>query len=143
MEPTLQINKINLDSQTGGLICTSNPFDPQPTGAINPCMRTTCTQTRISTLVHEINSLLLYLEDLYPVKSGQRPALEGDTLLLTAKTADLLTQINLLGINTNYFLRNTIIVYGNVMGLSPSDQIRTAALNARHWETQTLLKIQH
>ena len=27
-------------------------------------------------------------------------------------------------------------------GISPSDQNRTAALNARHWETQTLLKIQ-
>lgn len=141
-EANLLINVIKLDPQTGGWICTNNPSDPQPAGTSNPCMRTTCTETKTSTLIHESNSILLYLEELYPAKSDQPPALKGNTLLLSAKTADLLTQINLLGMNTNYFLRNTITVHGNVMGLSPSDQSRTAALSARHWETQTLLKIQ-
>lgn len=115
-EANLQVNVIKLDPQTGGWICTNNPSDPQPQGASNPCMRTACMETKTSTLIHESNSILLYLEELYPANSDQRPALKGDTLLLTAKTADLLAQINLLGMNTNYFLRNTITVHGNVMG---------------------------
>lgn len=141
-EANLQINVSKLDPQTGGWICTNNPSDPQPLGASNPCMRTTCTETETSTLAHESNSIFPYLEELYPANSDQRPALKGDTLLLIAKSPDLLAQINLLGMNTNYFLRNIITIHGNIIGLSPSDQNRTAALNARHWETQTLLKIQ-
>lgn len=116
---------------------SEDPNDPPPKHATNPCMRTTNRVTGMSKFVYESTSILLYLEELYP-----NPPMQPTSLIGRAHMLDMIGQINLISIDTNYFLRNTVPEHGMIMGLNHEDQSRTAALNAKFQEMHGFLKLQ-
>ncbi|KAL2208484.1 hypothetical protein CC79DRAFT_1331661 [Sarocladium strictum] len=115
---------------------SSDPSDPPPEGATNPCLRITDPATGKSRFLYESTSILLYLEELYPEYPMQPKG-----LIERAQMHDMLGLISLIGSDTNYKLRNTIPPHGMMMGLMPENQSQTAAENAEMQEKKGLLKL--
>ncbi|KAI0379049.1 hypothetical protein F5Y04DRAFT_133340 [Hypomontagnella monticulosa] len=134
-ESNLHINTVKVDPAKGW-VC-ADPDDPQPDGATNPCMRTTDDATGEVFFIYESTSIILYLEELYP-ENPMRPC----STVEQAMMMDIIGRINLVAIDSNYFLRNTVPEHGAVMGVAAEDQQQSTALNAKDQEIKGLLKIQ-
>jgi glutathione S-transferase len=132
-EKSLRINPAILEAGVGWVY--GDPTDLPPPGSTNPCLRTADAKTGVSKYVYESTSIILYLETLFPAVPMQ-----PDTAIEWAHMMDLLGKINLVAMDTNYFLRNTIPEHGAVMGVT--EPSRAAALNARANETSGLVKFQ-
>lgn len=114
-----------------------NAGDPTPPKhASNPCLRITDLATKEERHIYESTSILLYLEELYP----EHP-LQPRELVDRAKMMDFLGQINLVAIDTNYKLRNTIPEHGMAMGLMPESQRKETAVNAEAQEKKGYEKL--
>ncbi|KAH7329138.1 hypothetical protein B0I35DRAFT_473767 [Stachybotrys elegans] len=116
---------------------SSDPNHPYPEGSSSPCMRTLDVASGKSTFIHESTSILFYLEELYP-----ESPLQPSSAIERACVMDLIGTFNLVTLDTNYFLRNTVPEHGMVMGLQPEHQTRAAALNSKGHEVKGLVKFQ-
>lgn len=100
-------------------------------------MRITKPVTGASRFLYESTSILLYLEGLFP-----EPAMQPKDVVERGRMLDMLGHINLVGVDTNYKLRNTIPEHGMMMGLMPENQSRVAAENAEAQEKKGVIKLQ-
>ncbi|KAF4470797.1 hypothetical protein FALBO_2293 [Fusarium albosuccineum] len=108
-----------------------------PEAASNPCMKVTNHDTGTFAFIYESTSIILLLETIFSRHPMQPP--QG---IARARMMDMLGKINLIAIDTNYFLRNTVPEHGATMGVDRGHQSRFVALNARSCELKGLLKIQ-
>ncbi|KAF5009922.1 hypothetical protein FDECE_3907 [Fusarium decemcellulare] len=133
--PSLKVVPVKLKLGMGWVYPDESERPPE--AASNPCMKVTNHDTGTSDFIYESTSIILLLEEIFP-HHPMKPA----SGIARARMMDMLGKINLIAIDTNYFLRNTVPEHGAAMGVDKEHQSRFAALNARSCELNGLLKIQ-
>ncbi|KAJ3540776.1 hypothetical protein NM208_g4910 [Fusarium decemcellulare] len=133
--PNVKIVPVKLELGMGWVYPDGSERPPEAVS--NPCMRVTNHDTGTSDFIYESTSIILLLEEKFSEHSMQ-PA----SGIARARMMDMLGKINLIAIDTNYFLRNTVPEHGAAMGVDREHQSRLVALNARSCELKGLLKIQ-
>ncbi|KAF4462276.1 hypothetical protein FALBO_10908 [Fusarium albosuccineum] len=122
---------------TGPIMVDSDPSDPKPQEKSTPCLRIRHADGR-EDWINESAAILFYIEDAFPNFKSLAP---HDTLK-RAQAIDLITQINLLGVDFTYYLRHAAPVTSWWTELPDEDRSLGAARNALHAMTKTMVKLQ-
>ena len=137
--PNFKINIATMEvTENGPRMVDADQSDPKPQGKSSPSLRIRHADVGREDWLSESTAIMSYIEDAFP---GHKSMVSSDALR-RAQALDLITQVNLMGVDFTHYLRHATAVTESWTGLADADRSHAAARNSLQAFTKSVVKLQ-